>query len=586
MLARGSGEVLTRVRLPAHLCNDGQSALHPALLDACLHLYPALVDAYGDFELASRQGGGIYLPVGVECFRCTGKGAGQVWAHGARRTQANGNAESLTVDIVIYHDDGRFAAAIEGLSLKPLPPDALQPGRIAEKEGPLRQAAQSGRAAGATPARFQLGEAPQARRRELLLALVSQEAMQVLGITEIIDTARPLREVGLDSLMSVRLVNRLEAALGIKVPAVSVLPGPSIAQLVAQLLPELTATLADSGKPIPLSGKGGTDCIGSVGGNGAAPQPAMLQSESAAASWPIGEHPPAQGSPRPIVIETQGRANRWLVMVGPRTSARLRLFCFPFAGGGSAVYRSWADSIDPTIEVVAVEPPGRLGRIGEPPIADMNKLVEQLAAEMVELVDRPFAFFGHCLGGLTLYETARRLIHTTMLRPEHLFVSGARPPDQITDQGKFEQHVMRDLLKLAQFRVDVPTYAQPDDVFAELIRHFDIQATEELLDDAELRRLMLPVIRAEFQMASNYQFRREPPWEIPITCFAAKGDPYVSRRHVLGWGRFTNSRLQVHIRDGAHFAVVDDAAFIHSVINRELAGRPEGASNGAGAAPW
>jgi surfactin synthase thioesterase subunit len=313
----------------------------------------------------------------------------------------------------------------------------------------------------------------------------------------------------------------------------------------------------------------------------------LLRSESAAASSPLEEYPPAQGPPHPVVIEAQERANRWLVMVGPRASARLRLFCFPFAGGGSAVYRSWADCIDPTIEVVAVEPPGRLGRIGEPPIADMNKLVEQLVAEMGELLDRPFAFFGHCLGGLTLYETARRLIHTTMLRPQHLFVSGARPPDQITDHGKFERRVMRDLLKLAQFRVDVPTYAQSDDVFSELIRHFDIQATEELLGDAELRRLMLPVIRAEFQMANNYQFRREPPWDIPITCFAAKGDPYVSRRHVLGWGRFTNSRLQVHIRDGAHFAVVDDAAFIQSVINRELAGRPEAASNGAAvAAPW
>jgi len=107
-------------------------------------------------------------------------------------------------------------------------------------------------------------------------------------------------------------------------------------------------------------------------------------------------------------------------------------------------------------------------------------------------------------------------------------------------------------------------------VFSELIRHFNVRATEQLLSEPELRELMLPVVRAEFQMASNYQFVREPAWEIPITCFAAKGDPYVSRDHALGWGRFTNSRLQVHIRDGAHFAVVDDMAFIHDIINREL----------------
>jgi surfactin synthase thioesterase subunit len=81
---------------------------------------------------------------------------------------------------------------------------------------------------------------------------------------------------------------------------------------------------------------------------------------------------------------------------------------------------------------------------------------------------------------------------------------------------------------------------------------------------------MLPVIRAEFKLANNYEYVEEPPWEIPITCFAAHGDPYVSRGHALGWGRFTNSRLQVHMREGAHFAVVDDVAFIHGVINREL----------------
>src|SRR5438093_3131695 len=97
---------------------------------------------------------------------------------------------------------------------------------------------------------------------------------------------------------------------------------------------------------------------------------------------------------------------------------------------------------------------------------------------------------------------------------------------------------------------------------------------------------MLPVVRAEFQMATNYRFVREPPWEIPITCFAAKGDPYVSRKHALGWGRFTNSRLQVHIREGAHFAVVDDMAFINDIINRELQTGLDEPGYQADQAPW
>jgi epothilone polyketide synthase C len=222
------------------------------------------------------------------------------------------------------------------------------------------------------------------------------------------------------------------------------------------------------------------------------------------------------------------------------------------------------------VEVIAIEPPGRLGRIKETPVSDMEEFVDRLATEMDGMLDRPFAFFGHCLGALTMYETARRIIHSRAVRPFHLFASGARPPDRIADHSSFEERLTQDLLNLAEFRVSVPAFLQPDDVFAEIIRHFNIQASERLLNDPKLRELMLPVIRAEFQMAVNYQFRDEQPWDIPITCFAARGDPYVSRRHALGWGRFTNSRLQVFIREGAHFAVVDDVDFIHGVINREL----------------
>jgi acyl transferase domain-containing protein/surfactin synthase thioesterase subunit len=587
MLRRGNGEVLTRVRLPAHLSVDGQAGLHPALLDACLHLYPALVDAYGDFTQAAREARGTYLPFGVERFRCTGVRAREAWVHGVRRHPGIGGTGTLIVDIAIYEDDGRFAAAIEGLSLKPLPPDVLAPqatmvtGDASEKAteaGAPVAGARRGADAGAT--RFQLREASGAKRRELLVGFVGREAMKVLGITDTIDAARPLREFGLDSLMSVTLVNRLEAALGIKVSTVSLIQGPSIEQLVDAILPDLAAMAGTENKTEPP-----TIALQPEHGNGSWPEmmdraaddtarhrPPVTQPDHFAGYWPIDADPKADDRSRaqPIVIQPQTSPEGWLVVVGPRAAPRLRLFCFPFAGGGSAVYRNWAQFIDPRIEVVAIEPPGRLGRIVEAPVADMKEFVGQLVSEMGDLLDRPFAFFGHCLGALTMYETARRLINTTMYRPEHLFVSGARPPDRIADQGAFEQRVMHDLLKLAEFRISLPAYAQPDDVFAELIRHFNIRATEQLLRDPELRRLMLPVIRAEFKMATNYQFVREPPWEIPITCFAAKGDPYVSRPHALGWGRFTNSRLQVHIRDGAHFAVVDDMAFIHDVINREL----------------
>ena len=556
MLQRGNGEVLTRVRLPPHLSIDGEPGLHPALLDACLHLYPALVDAYGDFTPAAAEGAlRTYLPVGVERFTCASVAAREVWVHGVRRKAANGADEFVTVDLTVYQDDRRVAA-IEGLSLKRLPPETLTPHAVgvpidsARPEAEARPPSHSaGRGAAVPDMGSRLRDATGAERRELLIDFVRQEAMTTLGITETIDAARPLGELGLDSLMSVTLVNRLETVLGIKVSTVILIQGPSIAEVVDQILPDLA----------------GAD-------DRTAPQPAKPQPDHSVNGWPVLRDLTADEDVRQpqTASETKTVSGGWLVVVSPRPSPRMRLFCFPFAGGGSAIYRNWGPFIDPSVEVVAIEPPGRLSRITETPVADMSEFVGQLVSEVHELLDRPFAFFGHCLGGLTMYETARQLIRSTGLRPAHLFASGARPPDRITDQGPFEERLMQDLLRLAEFRISLPTHAQPDDVFAELIRHFNIRATEQLLSDPELRELMLPVIRAEFQMASNYKFVREPPWDIPITCFAAKGDPYVSRKHALGWGRFTNSRLQVHIRDGAHFAVVDDMAFIHGVINQEL----------------
>jgi surfactin synthase thioesterase subunit/acyl carrier protein len=368
--------------------------------------------------------------------------------------------------------------------------------------------------------RLRLKEATPAQRRDILTAFVLEQAMKTLGITNSIDTERPLAQLGLDSLMSVTLLNRLEVPLGVKMSAAKLIQGPSVRQLAEDLSAEWTPDADETGHEAKLA--------------------------------------PASGG-------------SWLIVAQPRPHPRFRLFCFPFAGGGSAIYRTWSESLDTAIEVVAIEPPGRLGRIEERPISDVNEFVDKLVFEMKGLLDRPFAFFGHCLGGLTMYETARRLINSSdHHRPCHLFVSGARPPDQIEDSGPFEERLTRDLMNLAEFRINVPPFAQPDDVFSEIIRHFNIQATDQLLDNPELRSIMLPVIRAEFRMASNYVYESEPPWDIPITCFAAQDDPYVSRRHALAWGYFTDARLQVHIREGAHFAVVDDAAFIQSVINNEL----------------
>jgi epothilone polyketide synthase C len=249
----------------------------------------------------------------------------------------------------------------------------------------------------------------------------------------------------------------------------------------------------------------------------------------------------------------------------------MRLFCFPFAGGGAATFRPWVQHLDPRVELVAIEPPGRQTRIDESPIRDLETFVQQLVPRLLPFLDKPFAVYGHCLGALTLFETVRTLMRAHGLAPVHVFVSGARPPDELHRSQDFETTLLEKLLKLPGYSLFAPIHQQPDEVFAAAMLEFNVIATESLLDDPELRRLIMPVIRAEFEMSSKYRYVPEEPWDVAITCLTGTRDLYVTAANARSWSRFTKRRFQLLLVDTEHFLVVDEDELVLRVLNRELA---------------
>jgi surfactin synthase thioesterase subunit len=326
--------------------------------------------------------------------------------------------------------------------------------------------------------------------------------------------------------MSVNVANRLEAALGIPVPLVKLIRGPSIEQLVDELFPASAALALD----VPRGG------------------------DSSRAS-----------------ARSKTSADGWLVFPRPVSSPRARLFCFPFAGRGPPLFRAWAESMPADLELVAVEPPGRAGRIAETPVTSVKMFTDGLFPSLLSHLDRPFAFFGHCLGGVTAFESARRLLEEHGRLPHHLFVSAARPPHLLDREGEFERRLLASLLTHGDFDPLLPVHEQTDSVFAEVIRQFNIGATDEFLSRPELRQALLPAVRADFAMASGYRAMPEALPRLPITCFNGLDDPYVTREDAVAWTEYTRTTFRLHQREGAHFLVVDDKAFILDAISRELA---------------
>src|SRR5687768_10798540 len=99
-----------------------------------------------------------------------------------------------------------------------------------------------------------------------------------------------------------------------------------------------------------------------------------------------------------------GTTTPWIAYTRPNPHARLRLFCFPYAGGGASIFRRWSDELPPSVEVCPVQLPGRENRLREPPFTRIDPLVRALAHALRPNLNRPFALFGHSMGALIGFE--------------------------------------------------------------------------------------------------------------------------------------------------------------------------------------
>ena len=100
----------------------------------------------------------------------------------------------------------------------------------------------------------------------------------------------------------------------------------------------------------------------------------------------------------------------WVALPRPAAiTAKKRLFCFPFAGGGATAYRKWAGSLGPHIEVCAIQLPGRESRLLDPALDDVDALVAALLEHLPSYFDRPYAFYGHSMGALLAFELTRSI---------------------------------------------------------------------------------------------------------------------------------------------------------------------------------
>lgn len=238
----------------------------------------------------------------------------------------------------------------------------------------------------------------------------------------------------------------------------------------------------------------------------------------------------------------------WLLRPRDAAAARLRLLCFPYAGGGTWIYREWSRHLAPEIAVHAIKLPGRGDRFREPPATDLRALAGTLADALREAVNEPFAVFGHSMGALLAYEFVCAVAARGGPAPVRLFVSAAVAPPRVATR--------------------VPLHRLPDAAFVQAVlakyAHPALrQAGPEVLE------LLLPALRGDMQMFETYHYQPTVQLACPLSIYVGRTDP-VSRVDLESWRDLTDGPATLAEWTGAHFYLHESESEVLADIRRLL----------------
>ena len=240
--------------------------------------------------------------------------------------------------------------------------------------------------------------------------------------------------------------------------------------------------------------------------------------------------------------------SEWFPFGKMAPDASLRLFCFSYAGGNASIFRSWHGHFQPTVEIFPLQIPGHGTRMQEAPLTRMKPLAEAASKARGAYLDKPFAFYGHSMGATLGFEIAHKLRAVWGVEPAHFFVSGRRGPQRAAHR------VLHNL---------------PKPRFIEELKRLN-GTPEEVLQSEELLDLLIPMLRADFEVLETYQYSERPALTCPITAMGGTEDHEITREDIDAWGQVTSGKFESHMLSGGHFFLHTAQEQVLRIVSEQL----------------
>ncbi|HIW00494.1 MAG TPA: hypothetical protein H9894_04820 [Candidatus Desulfovibrio intestinipullorum] len=216
------------------------------------------------------------------------------------------------------------------------------------------------------------------------------------------------------------------------------------------------------------------------------------------------------------------------------------LFCLSYAGGGISLFRDWPGHVPPSVQICPVALPGREKRLAEPPLDNLDELVDTLSALIAPHAHGPFALYGHCFGASLAFRLALSLQGQGLI-PRLLAVSGSRAP-----------------------HCEPPFHiaALPQEDFVAALRRFGL-TPKTVLDIPELLALFLPSLRADFTLDEALVCTGERPvLSCPILVVHGSRDAIIPEELARQWDGYSTAGCTFIECEGEHVFFASDPALL------------------------
>ena len=221
-------------------------------------------------------------------------------------------------------------------------------------------------------------------------------------------------------------------------------------------------------------------------------------------------------------------------MIEKNSKSKIKMICFPFAGGHGNEFLRWQDYFEEEIEIVPLQLSGRGNRINEEFNENFVEVIKEISNKIyLSYRDSKFIFWGHSMGGLLAFCSGVYLYEKYSISPILCFFSGCFPKLHSSNNnyllGKSDSEIVERLIKVG----GVP---------------------EELLPYPEIIKFFLPIIKSDYKLMSNSYF---PSQKIscPIRTYSDEQDFVSPTTYMKDWRRYTNDYLGNMEFQGNHFFI-------------------------------